>query len=61
MFGATGDLMNTIMASQVAQERMTAAPARTAGGARAPRPVAVRSAFAAGWGRIRALVGTVLP
>jgi hypothetical protein len=67
MFGTTGDLMNTIMASGIAQERAAAAQERAAA-ARALEPrrppargrVTVRSAVAAGWHRVRTLVATVL-
>ncbi len=60
MFGTTGDLMNTIMASRIAQEGTTGAPAREQRRTAAPGRATVGSAVAAGWHRVRALVATVL-
>ena len=60
MFGTTGDLMNTIMASRIAEERVATATAHSARHAPAPRRVAVRSALTSGWDRVRTLVATVI-
>ena len=60
MFGNTGDLMNTVMASRVARERTTPAPVLERRRAAAPLGATVSSAFAAGWRRVHALVVAVL-
>lgn len=58
MFGPTGDLMNTLMATGIAQERAAAAALKRRGTPAPPRAT-VGSAVAAGWHRVRALVATV--
>ena len=60
MFGNTGDLMNAVMASRIAVERTTPAPALEQRRAAAPGGATVASAFAAGWRRVHALVAAVL-